>query len=470
MKTQLKLVLFLLVFFIFIFLLNFSFKNNLTLFSRAAVQKANLSINAKDFKGPLQHNWQAIAQGGEESGVRMLENVSLPASALSPRYIRIDHIYDFYNVVQKDESSQKLSFDWTELDKTVCDIYRTGAKPFFVLGYMPKELSSDGSLISVPKSWPDWQLLVKETIERYSGINTKLCGAIEGDWLKDIYYEVWNEPDLESFGKWSIYGGNKDYRALYYYSATGAKNAQNVQRFLIGGPATTRAYRNWFLNLIRYAKSQNLPLNFLSWHHYSTQTNDFTYELQNVHSWLQDPSLGYYRSLPKIISEWGYDSNPNPIADTNVGAAHTVATIRDLIDQNVEMAFAFELKDGPSPKWGIFTYDASPKPRFYALKMLNKLSRHRLRVLGEGTHVKAIASTPLNNSLSIIIVNYDDKNKNIESVPIQINNLKNGTYRIVYTDLQGQTYNEDIFVEKNTINKNYLLSPNQVISLEISLL
>lgn len=466
-RKKLKLVLLaLLVLLSFVFL-NFGSNYRIPFLSRAFYRRANLVIDTKSYLGPLQHNWQALAQGGEESGVRMLENVSLPVSALSPRYIRLDHIYDFYNVVSRNSQNQ-IELNWSELDATVCDIYRTGAKPFFVLGYMPPALSLDGSLISVPKSWQEWAYVVQKTVERYSGLETRLCGGVYDEWLKDIYYEVWNEPDLESFGKWSIYGGAKDYRALYYHSVQGAMKAQNVNRFLIGGPVTTRPYRNWFITFLNYAKSQSLRVDFLSWHHYSKDTNDFNNEVKNVHSWLKDPALKQYQNLPLIISEWGYDSNPNPIADTNVGAAHTVATIRDLVDQKVEMAFAFEVKDGLNPSWGIFTYDAKPKPRFYALKLLNVLSRHRLAVEGEGTNVKAIASRGPLNRLSLVIVNYDPTNSLTEAVPLTVYNVQNGRYRLIQTDLNEQQLVEEIEVNTEVINKNILMIPNQVISLEIA--
>lgn len=466
-KLRLKLVLFSLLFIVSFILLGLVTKNRIPFLSRATYQKANLLIDTRNFLGPLQHNWKAIAQGGEESGVRMLEPIVLPASILQPRYIRLDHIYDFYNVVSHN-SNQQLVYNWDQLDATVCDIFHMGAKPFFVLGYMPKVISSDESLISPPSSWAKWSQTVQKTIERYSGLDTRLCGGVYGDWFKDIYYEVWNEPDLEIFGKWSIYGGNKDYKALYYFSAQGAASAQNVNRFLLGGPVTTRPYRNWFLGIINYVRSQALPFNFVSWHHYSTMPNDFSQELQNISTWLSDPNLGYYQQLPRIISEWGYDSNPNPIADTNVGAAHTVATIRYLIDEKVEMAFAFEMRDGPSPRWGIFSYDNKPKPRFYALKLLNVLGRHRLKVEGEGSFVKAIATITPPNKVNIVLVNYDQGNTNVEAVPIKVNNLSNGLYRVVQTDLTEQKINEDQQVTNGTLEKNILMNPNTVIALEIT--
>lgn len=319
-------------------------KATLKFFSSAASIKANITIDAKKIIGPLPYNWKALAQGGEERGITMLENVILPLAALSPRYIRIDHIYDFYNVVSRDNNNQ-LIFNWQKLDQTVCDIYRSGAKPFFSLGYMPEALSDDGSLIGAPRNWDEWALLVQKTIERYSGKSTRLCGQVIGEFFKDIYYEVWNEPDHETFGKWSLYGGKKDYKLLYFYSSVGASRALNVYNFFLSGPATTAAYKNWFQNFLRFISDNNLKIDFLSWHHYSKNPVDFSDDLVNINNWLVDDQFERFRTLPKIISEWGYDSMPNPISDTNIGAAHTIVSIRNLIEQKLEMAFAFEIKD-----------------------------------------------------------------------------------------------------------------------------
>jgi hypothetical protein len=396
----------------------------------------------------------------------MLEKVVNQITLLEPRYIRLDHIYDFYNIITRD-SSGKLSYDWTQFDQTICDIYRSGAKPFLVLGYMPEVLSGDTSLISKPKSWDEWSEVVQKTIERYSGKDTRLCGGVYGDWFKDVYYEVWNEPDLETFGKWSIWGGDKDYKALYYYSSLGATRASNVNNFFLGGPVVTRAaYWNqkWFDNLINYVKLNKLKLDFFSWHHYSKQPDDYAAEVKNVKNWVGkfgDP----YDKLPLIISEWGYNSDPDPISETNVGAAHTVMTIRNLVEENLEMAFAFDIKDGGSPRWGILSKEGTPKPRYYALKLLNDLQGYRLQVDGEGSMVKALAAKWL-NKLTIILVNYDQNNQNVENVPLTITNLSPGTYEVYQNGLAGENLMETIEVG-NTLQKLILMSPNSVVSVQL---
>ena len=408
-------------------------------FSRASAVKANIIVDINKVSGPFPDRWKALAQGGEESGVRMLANVVSKVSGLYPKYIRLDHIYDFYDVVTRN-SSGNIIFDFSKLDETVCDIYHTGAKPFFSLGYMPPTMSDDGSLIGKPKNWNEWSFLVQKTVERYSSKDSVLpCGALEDFWKTDIYYEVWNEPDLESFGKWK-YTGAKSYSGLYFYSVKGASHAQNILPYKIGGPVTTALYKNWIQKFLDYIIANNLRIDFLSWHHYSKKTNDYTQDIININKWLgEDPKYDRYENLPKIISEWGYDSEKNPIADTEVGAAHTIASLRNLINAGLELSFLFEIKDGPTLSWGILTYQGQEKPRYKALKMLDTLEGNQLIVDGEGSNVSAIASKTEEDKIALILTNYDESGRNYEAVPVTFKNLDGASYKLTKTYLDGRS-------------------------------
>ena len=435
------------------------------LYSRATPIKANIIVDTTQIVGPVPDRWKALAQGGEEMGVRMLENVVPQVAELYPRYIRLDHIYDFYDVVRRDANGQ-LFFNWTKLDETVCDIYHTGAKPFFSLGYMPPTMSEDKTLIGRPKDWSEWSLLVQKTIEHYSGINTRLCGQIYGQWLTDIYYEVWNEPDLESFGKWSIYGGSKDYKTFYRVSVEGANRAKNVYHFLIGGPVTTAPYKNWFQRFLDFTTENNIRIDFLSWHHYSKNADDFVDDMRKLNDWLSPPQYAKYRTLPKIISEWGFDSDPNPIADTNIGAAHTIASIRNFIEENFELAFLFEIKDGQTPRWGILKYNGEKTPRYHALQMLNALDGNRIKLSGEGTFVTGLASTNA-EEINVLLVNYDLDNRNVESVPVTFIRLFNGNYSLTASYLDGNHVNYDLTTTNGQVTKEILMPPNSIVSLNL---
>src|SRR3989344_5452621 len=57
--------------------------------SRAREVPANIIVDATNVTGPLPFTWKALAQGGEEQGVRMLGNVVNQTALLEPRYIRL---------------------------------------------------------------------------------------------------------------------------------------------------------------------------------------------------------------------------------------------------------------------------------------------------------------------------------------------------------------------------------------------
>ena len=462
-----KLILLLIISAILVPLLFYSFQY----FSRAASIKANIIVDVTKTSGPFPDRWKTLVQGGEESGVRMLENVVSQVAELYPRYIRFDHIYDFYDVISRNASGN-LNFNFSKLDQTVCDIYHTGAKPFFSLGYMPPTMSDDGSLIGKPKNWNEWTFLVQRTIEHYSSKETVLpCGALEDFWKTNIYYEVWNEPDLETFGKWK-YTGKKSYSDLYFYSVKGAQQAQNVLPFKIGGPATTALYKNWIQKFLDFIITNNLRIDFLSWHHYSKKTDDFTDDIINLNKWLgESPKYDRYENLPKIISEWGYDSEKNPIADTKVGAAHTVASLRNLINAGLELSFLFEIKDGPTPSWGILTYEGKEKPRYEALKLLNSLEGNQLIIDGEGSNVSAIASSN-EDKISLILTNYDESDRIYEAVPVVFKYLDGVSYNVTKKYLDGRT---DTSLNLQTIEgelrlvgeKSIVMPANTIVALEL---
>ncbi len=430
-------------------------------FSKAIDVKANLIIDTKKITGPVFPNWKAIAQGGEEPGVRMFQNVLPQMTELQTRYIRLDHLYDFYNVVSRDGGN--LKFNWENLDATVCDILSVGAKPFFSLTYMPTVISTDGTVIGRPKDWDEWATVVQKTIERYSGKNSQLCGG-KFTGVENIYYEVWNEPDLESFGHWS----KSEYLTLYNYSSQGASLAQNTFPFMLGGPATTALYENWVKTFVNYVDSNNLKLDFISWHHYTVNPEDYTNDLIQLESWLYDYPPKY-KNITKIVSEWGYDSSYNPIAETDDGAAYTIASIRNLMNKGLEMAFSFEVKDGPTPRWGVLSYTGEKKPRFYALRFLNLLQGLQLQVVGEGTYIKAISSFyPPTGKISLVLVNYDKDQKNNELVPITFINITDGNYQMILTYTNGQTVTfKDLVVTGGQLQRSILMRPNMVMGLEL---
>ncbi|NMB56347.1 hypothetical protein GYA19_00200 [Candidatus Beckwithbacteria bacterium] len=417
----------------------------------AEYQTTKLKVDASSNVGFVEPVWAAISQGGEEAG-GMLTGTEELIEQVNPKYIRLDHIFDddYYGVY----SSGTL--EWSKLDKEVESMIAMGAKPFFSLSYFPKAISS--TKIDVPYDWGKWSWLVEQIIKHYSGEKG----------IEDIYYEVWNEPDLESFGSWKYYG-DKSYLTLYDYSARGALNARNagVKSFKIGGPAITALYANWVTSLTNYCNQNGLPLDFISWHRYAYSPTTFIQDLGNARAWAGGREL--------VISEWGPDPGKTAIYSGYYSAAHAVAVVSKMIEK-LNLGFLFEVKDGPSQGdygWGLLTHNNAglkAKPRYYALSLIKDMIGSRLDVSGEGSNIYAWAVGNQEN-IKLILSNFAVAGANEEEFPIVFTNLKSGEYRIQWESLQSDDGNKVVKTNrKNEIAQKAILKANDVMKVKITLL
>ena len=396
---------------------------------------ANIVVNAGASLGKIKPFWKGFAQGGEEMGGSMLASTVPAMKQISPSYVRLDHIFDddYYGVVKGPGQ-----YDFSKLDAEVDRILAMGAKPFFSLGYMPSALAD--SKISVPHDWGQWGSLVAATVAHYSGEGGKN--------LSGVYYEVWNEPDLESFGAWKR-GGEKSYLTMYSVSARAAMGVSNANHFYFGGPATTALYRNWVIDLINFCVKNKLKLDFISWHRYSFSPNQFLKDIQDTYKWL-GANRDYY---DWIITEWGPTPEKSGTYGSRYAAAHAFATVRRLLGLG-DLLFAFEVKDGPEQGdmgWGVLAHDSAglyKKPRYYAFSWLNMLAgAERLSLRGEGTRVSGIATGGKENS-SVFLTNFDSKGSNTEKVPIKVVGMPRGQYKVTKKFLFSKAGGEEIVNSK----------------------
>ena len=75
-----------------------------------------------------------------------------------------------------------------------------GMKPFVELSFMPSMLSSGGKTVftycgnvTAPRSYDDWAKLIRKLVMHWVG----RYGVGE---VRQWFFEVWNEPNLEAFG------------------------------------------------------------------------------------------------------------------------------------------------------------------------------------------------------------------------------------------------------------------------------
>jgi len=424
-------------------------------------QEASLGVSFGTLpQEPISRIWNNFVQGGEEK-TPMLKPAENEIRKLQPRLIRIDHLFDSYEILQKD-SSGTLSFNFSDLDRRVEEIVGLGATPFLSLSYFPSAISPE--MTKFADGLQDWQTLVEKTIQRYSGKTEKN--------LLNVYYEVWNEPDL--FGAMSP----EVYFSLYQSSLQASQNCQNCQVFKIGGPAIATVKKDWLDNFLDQVSQKKLRIDFISWHSYQKNPLKTTSEIEVVKSMVESKNLAGHPEL--IISEWGSTPEVSPIHDSYFDSSHSVSTVV-VIGNRIDKLFSFELKDGPSPegkqfwgRWGMLTHQdfgLTPKPRYYSFLYLNKLLDFRLNPLSSTPGIWTIGSTDGKESYSIITSRIADE-EGIKPVQIKLLRLLPGIYtsNIYFLDSSHQP----LLPQTNTISFNggefalpFLASPNEVNLIEL---
>jgi len=402
----------------------------------ASAIPANIFIDTQSPQGLVTSSlWRNLSQGGEEPK-DMIGPVIPQLTKIKPELIRIDHIFDFYKIDQGNNN-----YDFSGLDKAVDSILATGAKPMLSLSYTPDS--------KAPADWNQWNNLVTATARHYS-VDKKISG---------IYYEVWNEPDL--FGGWH-YGKDPNYTTLYVNSSRAVVAGAGTTNYKIGGPAITAYYNNCIKSLLKTASSQNLRLDFISWHKYTKSLDEFDKDFNDLNTIISD--YPKFFNIERIISETGPNSDPDIWYDSPASGIHLIS-VATRMSGKIHRLFTFEPVDGPTARsdkstgWGIIKHDGTVKPRYQALEFLNKLSGTRLSTEGNGSWVTSLASKN-NSTIQILLVNYDPNSTHAETFPLTLQNLPIGKYQQTITKYLGNTstktidtngdYQQLIYLDPNT--------------------
>jgi len=416
---------------------------------------ANIVIDTQNPGGNVPTTlWQNLSQGGEEP-VDMIKPIISQIRALSPKLIRIDHIFDFYKVDQGNGN-----YNFNELDLAVESILATGAKPMLSVSYTTNDMSSTGQNAGPPKDWNQWYSLVKATAKHYS-VDKKISG---------IYYEVWNEPDL--FGGWH-YGKDPNYTTLYHNTARAIVDGAGSTYYKVGGPAITAYYANWIKSLFASTARSGIRLDFISWHKYSKNPADYLADFESLNKILSD--YPQYFDVERLITEIGPNPEPDSWYDQSQSGVHLMSIVTQLSGK-IHRIFTFEPVDGPNPRsdkssgWGLITHSSKgskPKPRYYAIQFLNQLGGQLVPSSGDGTWVTSLSSK---NGLKFqsLIVNYDQRSTHSETVPVSFKGLKPGTYTVTTKKYLGSTSSKKVTINSPTLTETIYMSPNTAVIIEVT--
>lgn len=303
------------------------------------------------------------------------------------RYLRCHGLFHDELAVYS-EDNQVPRYNFQHVDLAYDAILHAGLKPFVELGFMPNELAGNPRTIfwwkasvSTPRDWDRWGDLVRAFVAHVEA----RYGHEE---VKSWFFEVWNEPNLASF----FTGTQADYFHLYEVSARAVKSVAADYR--VGGPAT--AGNAWVPELIAFCQGRQVPLDFISTHHYGTRSmldeagnklNTLvpggTVVADAVAKVRAQIRHSPWPQLPLYFTEWSTSpSSRDPVHDTYFSAAYIVNTLKRAVVNADAMSYwtftdVFE-EAGPAPSpfhggFGLVNLQGLHKPSYYAYKFLHEL-------------------------------------------------------------------------------------------------
>ena len=119
-------------------------------------------------------------------------------------------------VVELIDQNDAPLYSFFNADRIFDFLLSIGMRPFVELSFMPGMLTSTGQTIfryranvSPPNDFTQWEALIAKLVGHW----VARYGAAE---VREWFFEVWNEPNLDAF--WT--GGQDGYFALYRTTAT----------------------------------------------------------------------------------------------------------------------------------------------------------------------------------------------------------------------------------------------------------
>lgn len=286
-----------------------------------------------------------------------------------------------------------LFYSFFNTDQIFDFLLSIGMKPFVELSFMPSILASGEQTVfhykanvSPPRDLAQWAVLIRKLVSHW----VNRFGVAE---VRQWFFEVWNEPNLTAFGS----GKQSDYFELYRYAVEAIKSVDKMLK--VGGPAT--AANAWIDDFVTFCKTNDLPADFVSTHHYPTDAfgkpgdDTITQLADSKRSILREQTREVRRKagdLPIYYTEWCTSSNPrDPMHDDPYAAAFIVKTILEasgLVQGYSYWTFSDIFEENYFPSlpfqggFGLQTIHGIAKPSHRAFQLLHALGTEAIEVTG----------------------------------------------------------------------------------------
>ena len=430
-----------------------------------------ITVDVRSEGQPLSHYWSVgTCAGRVNEGLRTswVEQLKTVHDECGFQYLRMHGLFDDDMCVYFEDRKGNPIYNWQYIDEVFDRMLAIGVRPFVELSFFPELIAKENSLRQMwyrncvsydPARISKWEGLVhaftEHVVERY-GI----------DEVRQWYFEVWNEPNLNVYPKAGFFDGTKsDYFNLYRLSARAVKSVDSQLR--VGGPATSnfvpdnryegevydanksRFYGQdqinkqqwkgaWIEEFLAFCAKEQLPVDFISCHPYPTdyaldpvagKSKDavrYMKALSDDMTWLRKTvAASAFHKAEIHLTEWSTSpSSRDPMHDNLPPAAFIVKGVLDNLDGSNSLMYwtftdIFEEKGGGQMPFhggfGMITFQGWKKPSFHAYRMLNQLGNQLLNY----TDPLCVTRDERTGKVTALAFNYPDEY--LEKVPSSAN-------------------------------------------------
>ena len=363
-------------------------------YATAQDSPAPVNVNFGKPLGPLGINQMALGQGGL-SEEPMWEDRIAEIRALRPALIRL-FVQEYFNLLP-----EKGRYHFDTLDRSVDTILKTGAQPLMCLCLKPRVLfpKIDQDVVE-PNDYGQWQELISQLVRHYRQRGNRIA-----------FWEIANEPDIGEDGGCPYRFKPESYVRYYARTVEAILKADAAAR--VGGPALASVRSPIFPALLDYCGTNGAPLHFVSWHNYNSSPKGIRDTITFAKGLLEKhPNL----HPETMLNEWNMDLT-NPPLDPRFQPCFISEVIWQMKDAGLDYSCYYHIRDWHvemdrylkfmSPRgvafmarwWnrmpqfdGLFDYQNTPRPSYFAFKLLSRLAGERLDIASEHPNIRGFAA------------------------------------------------------------------------------
>ena len=292
--------------------------------------------------------------------------------------------------------------NWQVVNYVIDSLLEIGISPMFTTTFTPSVMASGEetvfstkSHVSPPEDLKAWADLIHDGVRHFTN-------RYGNDVLRDWYFEVWNEPNLEGF--WA--GSQAEFFDLWRTTFHAIKDVDPAYR--VGGPSTARA--EWIGDLIEFGRKHDCEPDYIITHIYNNDSESkplspFAGPQEDKVSKSPNFAAGVVRGVHELLekldysgevhwNEWGRSWFPHyPERETANEAAFVVKTMAEvsqlahyfaywnLSDIYDQVGYGAETFHG---NYGMLNLQGLRKPQYHAFQLMTRLGDRRLPTGGDG--------------------------------------------------------------------------------------